>query len=331
MLASVFLMLYTDGNFITSDDMTVIDPEIMKTAAAELIIVDNSPQSIITQSLGELSAEITSRFQNFSGYLVGVGYTANHLAAVLNVLSTAINRPRARMNQIVAIGPDPTKSQFQRYAVYYCLHAFYRSAFHRKLNDRYEKKMGLYKEETDRAWANLKYMGMPIVTSPLPCPGATLEYQSGTWGCDNVTATGSGSTDTGSTYYVAITWVNSANYASPTAQNQGESGPSMVATVPVGAGQFVSVSIATLNPPSGSLPQALGTSDGIYNPQPATGWNIYVGLTKTAMWLQNATPVPIATKTSTLTVAPLTSGSLLNQGQFPEYNYALSEGMVWRA
>src|SRR5258708_107859 len=98
-------MLFTDGQFVTAADLEVIDGEIAAVAATANIVIDTSPQSIITRTLSELGNDFTSKIQNFSGYLVGLGVNMNHNAAVLNILSTAINRPRSLLHQIPVIEP----------------------------------------------------------------------------------------------------------------------------------------------------------------------------------------------------------------------------------
>lgn len=322
-------MLFTDGNFISAADLAVIDPEVTSMAATEKIVIDSTPGSTLMQTVTEMGTELTAKFQNFTGYLVGIGYTANHVAAVLNVLSTAINRPRARLNQVVAVDPDPSKRMFKQWATYYCLRAIYRAAFHRRLNDRYEKKMEMFEAERKRSWMNLNASGLPILTSPLACPGALLEVNAGTWGAANVTATGSGSGDPGTTYDVAITWVNGAMYVSPSLKNNAESGPSSIVTQVVASGQFVHIDITSLIPPNGTL-AALGTADGIYNPMPASAWNVYIGATGKTLFLQNASPIPIATKTYQPAGAPVLSGNALTSGQFSEYSFAF-QNMIHRA
>lgn len=132
-------MLFTDGQFITSADLQIVDAEITNVASTEKITLDG-PGGLIMRSLTELGADFLSKIQNFSGYLVGLGVNYNQQAAVMNILSTAINRPRALLNQIPVIEPNPTRCSFRRWAEYYCLVEFYQSLSFRKQNDRYEKR-----------------------------------------------------------------------------------------------------------------------------------------------------------------------------------------------
>ena len=322
-------MLFTDSDIVTPADLAAVDQEITNDASVFNITLSGAG-SIIRRSAEEAGTEITSAFQNFSGYLVGLGISANHVAAVLNTLSTAINRPRARLNQVCALDPDPTHLHVKRWLEYRALTGFYRAIYHRKIEDRYEKKMTNYRAEATHAWNNLISNGLPIVMQPLACPGAVRELGSGTWAASNVSAGGTGSSETGHVYDVAITWVNSQGYSSWANNGNGESAPSAIVTQPVLAGQVLSLTLSGLNPPNGTIPQNLGTADGIYTPQPATGWNVYAGISGTTLWLQNAAPIPIATTSYTLPSAPLLAGNPMGRGQHPDYNFAFQD-VLWRA
>lgn len=322
-------MLFTDGPFVTANDLNIVDGEFSAVAAKNGLIVDGSANSILTRSLSELGNDFTSRIQNFSGYLVGIGVNSNHVAAVLNILSTAINRPRALLHQITVKEPDPTRLTFKRWAEYYCLEAFYRALFARLINDRFEKKMNLYTAERKRMWKIVEGNGFPVVLSPLSCPGATLEYGAGVWGASNVTAAGSGSGDTGHTYDVSITWICQPQYVNGQTQNGCESAGSAVVTQAVAAGQFLTINISSLNPPSGQMPNAIGTSNGVYAPLQATGWNLYVGITGQTLYQQNASPYPLTTTSHTLSAPPTLSGFAQNAGQPAQYDFSF-QNILWR-
>jgi hypothetical protein len=322
-------LLFTDSDIITPGDLAVVDQEVITDATA-LNVTLSGPGSIIRRAVEEAGTEITAAFQNFSGYLVGLGISANHVAAVLNTLTTAINRPRARLNQVCALDPDPTHLHMKRWLEYRALTGFYRSLYHRKVEDRFEKKMNNYRAEANFAWSNLTSNGLPIVLQPLACPGALRELGSGTWGPSNVSASGTGSSEIGHVYDVAITWVNSQGYVSWANNGNGESAPSAIVTLSAITRSVLTLALAGLNPPNGTIPQNLGTADGIYTPQPATGWNVYVGITGQTLWLQNATPIPIATTGYTLADAPTLTGNPMGQGQHPDYHFAFQQ-VLWRA
>jgi hypothetical protein len=329
-------MFITDGQFVTAADLQVVDGQINDVAKSENIVIDRSPQSIITRTLSELGNDFTSKIQNFSGYLVGLGVNMNHAAAVMNILSTAINRPRALLHQIPVIEPDPTRTSFKRWAEYYCLYAFYRNANHRKLNDRFAKKRDEYDKERKRSWEILKSNGFPVVLTPIPCPGATLEYGSGTWDAGNLSSDSGSSQDTGNTWDVAITWVAMPPYVSGNAQNNAESGPSFVvslttSTQTAGSGDTIEVDITSLNPPTSTIPTAIGTAPGIWSRTGVTHWNVYAGTSGTGvLYQQNTNPIPVATKTFDFTDAPVLSGFVCNAGQHSDYDFSLTD-ITWRA
>jgi hypothetical protein len=318
-------MTLTDSDIITQADLVGVDPEVDKTAPNESIDVPTA----IRLGMESVIHTISTRYQGFSGYLMSPGSSAGHNAAVMNTYSTAVSRPRVRPNQVVGIGPDPARREMHTWIKYASLYAFYRSAYHRKIDDRYEKKMLFYGLENNQARDRLDATGLPVVLSPIPCPGAVRELNVGTWGAANVSAGGSGSTEPGGrSLDVAITWVG-AGYVSAAKPANQESAGSPMLTQAMLASQVVSVNIASLNPPNGLIGM-IGTADGVFGQIPATGWNVYVGLFDQVMWLQNASPIPVATKTFTLPNAPVLSGSPLGYGQFPDYNFA-SARMIQRS
>ena len=317
-------MLFTDSDIITSANLTAVDPESVNVAATQKpsIILDG-PGSIIRQTVAEACSDITARFQNYTGFLVSPGINLAHMAAVSNIMSTSISRPRMRLNQVVAIGPDPSRQDVALWLTHSALRALYRAAYARfgKEQDRYARKMELYEIEEKRVWGNIQSSGLPIVLVPLPCPGALREPNPGTWGTANVTHAGTTSTDAGGIYFVAITWVGQP-YVSPTNTGNAESGPSTVQVVATLATELISVSIATLNPPN-VTPTNVGTADGLYTQVKATGWNVYVGQSADLMYLQNSSPVPVGTVSYTLADKPVLSGPIMGIGQWADYNWAI--------
>jgi hypothetical protein len=318
------MALLTDSDIISTADLQAIDPECVKVASSQNppITLSGVP-SIIHQTLAEACSDITARFQNFTGFLVSPGVNLAHMAAVSNVLSTSISRPRMRLNQVVATGPDPSRQDVKLWLGFSALRALYRAAYARftKEQDRFARKMEFYELEESRLWTNIRSSGIPIVLVPLPCPGALREPNPGTWGAANLAHGGSSSADPGSIWYVAITWTG-APYISPTVTGNAESGPSASETVTVLAKEVITVSISTLNPP-GVTPTNVGTADGLYTQIQATGWNVYVGASASLMYLQNAAPIAIGTTSYTLADMPVLSGPIMGSGQWADYNWAI--------
>ena len=271
-------MLLTDSDVISTATLQALDSECARVAAAETPAIQlEGPDSIIRRAVTTCGDELKAAFQNFSGYLLSPSMNINHVAAVMNVYSAAISRPRFRLNQVVAIEPDPTKHAVRRWIEYSALEKLYRSAFHRfvgsKNGDRYEAKMLLYHEEKDAAWRTLRSQGIPVVLIPLPCPGALREFDAGTFEASNVSAAGSGSSDPGGKYLVAITWVGQP-YVSPTNKANAESAGSAQVAVTTTAGQVITVATTGLTPPTLD-PPAVGTVEGLYTRMLSVGYQIY--------------------------------------------------------
>ena len=327
-------MLFTDQNAVDANGLNVTDPEFLSVALAEGITVDSSPDSFITFSCEAAGSFLLSNFQNFSGYLVGTATGSNQLAAVLNILSTAINRPRAWLDQMPVLEPNPQRKHLFRWIKYYVLHDFYRALDSRRDKSRYEKKMLLYADEKKKHWEILKNNGFPIVINPLAAPGATGQYGAGTWGVANLSETAGGAQASTINYDVSITWCSLPAYVNGANQNGAESGGSSKATISVDASKVIHISIASLNPPTTNIFPAIGTADGLYPPMAATHWNVYIRTTPasgtTPLFLQNAAPIPIATTTYTLADVPTTTGFQQNAGQPAQYNFAPQTNMLWR-
>lgn len=335
-------MLFNDADVVCGLDLAVIDPEVLAVASAEQIVVDG-PASVIRTTMEGAGHEIISRFQTFSGYLLSPGINVQQVAAVLNISSTAISRPRMRLNQVVALEPDPSLCLMHRWLKFAALKEIYAAAFRRfnKQQDRYQAKMEAWAVQADQCWKRLESAGVGVVLIPLPCPGAVREFGAGTFSASNVSCVGNGSTDLGQVIYnVAITWTGTqpygGGYVNPLNKNNSESGWSAIVQIPAQPGTTLSVSIANLNPPNANTFPAIGTAAGLYTTQTATGWNVYVGIAPTQataaptgqpsinpMWLQNATPIPIATTSWTLPNVPVGNTYPLQCGQYEDYEFSV--------
>jgi hypothetical protein len=95
------------------------------------------------------------------------------------------------------------------------------------------------------------------------------------------------------------------------------------------AGNVAVVSIASLVAPTGAQP--LGSIPfAIVEYMRATGWNVYAGVAGGPLYLQNSSPLPIATKTFTFPSDPLTNTSVVGPGQYAERNLSLPMGIIQR-
>ena len=268
-------------------------------------------------------SKIIAQSQTMTGYYLSSGLGLNHVMAVMNVGAFGIERPRLMLNQLVTLDPNPTKRQYRIWLENVALQYLYRDAYARfgKSKDRFGAKLELYIEEANNAWVDLANCGFPVLISGwLSCPGAIREFGAGTWDFHNLSATGSGSTDPGTSYDVAITWTGSP-YVSPTNKGNAESAPSAIASIAVTAGKVITVSIASLAPPTATAP-AVGIADGAFQRMLATGWNVYIGPTNGTLRLQNASPIPIATQSYALANTPTTTGAIADVGQYSSVNMA---------
>ena len=311
------MSLLIDDDFVTLQDLLAIDPEIAEIADAEGITVEGDA-GITREAWEECVDTLLDAMQAFGGDIIAWPGTLTTYGAF------GISRPRLRPHQIVVTATYGRRtSPLKRWMTYATLVMFYRAASNRRTSDRYEQKWNNFKDEIKAHWRNLWSTGLPMVALPLPCPGAVHEYMAGDWDGDNISFAPPGwgtGEPTEQSYDVAVTWVDQTNYTSPDNKQNSESGPSRALTVTVPAGQVITVDIGTLNPP-GSLTLPRGIADGPYVSRKASGWNVYVGQPGKALYLQNASPLPVATITYTLAGAPVLSGAMLQPGQTPDANY----------
>jgi hypothetical protein len=296
-------MLYIDRDFVTSTDVNAIEPEASKIVTAHSL----SYPAIMARAHSECGRTLESNMMAFGA---GGDVSGNHLAAVLNTGSATIGR-RARLGQVIVNSIRPGyDSTIHLWVLYSALRLLYQAAFSSKAVDRYEKKLQHYDKLAKSHWAELASIGVPVVSTPLPCPGAVHEPDAGVFNQDTLSES-SGPGASGGAFHVAITYT-ATGYTSPTDKGNAESAISAVAFVTITAGQVLKVDISGLTPPTGSI-QA-GVTDTWLN-MAATGWNVYVGTEPTKLYLQNSSPVAIATTSYTLAADPVLSGTKPDNGQ----------------
>lgn len=316
------MALFTDGTFVTQADLAALDAEAF--AVADVHDIDLS--GIIMRAIGEAVSEITSRVQaSGGGIYASSGISSTHLNAVLNTgLSGAINRPYFRMSNVVIHSPyHGLTSPLKQWVESKALAILYRSVLNRKVDDRFQDKFDRFVDQMEIYWARLLDVGIPVVYTPLPCPGAALEPNAGSWLITETAGAG-----TAGAYFVAITWTASG-YVSATNKGNSESAPSSLLALTTTGTNVLVVNITGLNPPAGH-PASIGYADGQTPYSVATGWNVYAGTSPTALTLQNASPIPVATKTYTFAAAPATDGALVGDGQYPDINFSIGAGRVFR-
>lgn len=320
-------MLWTDQVFVTDNDLTRIDAQIPNVASAEGITMDGD-NGLIKGAIEEASNELQKLMIAFGGYLNSGDLSANHVAAVLNVGIGNSVRQKALLNQICVSGNSASSWNWvKQWAVHWTLRIFYRNAFGRTVNDRYEKKMNFYKDEITRRFQPTLYgLGLPIVLRPLFGPAAYFVVNPGTWDQSNLSlVSGAGTLDNTNSVDVVITYVDMSQanlYVSSAQINNAESNPSQIATIVMQTGKVVEVSISSLNPPTGAQDPST-VLICVMSPLKATHWNVYAGTHGSTLFLQNASPIPIATETFTFPGDPVLSGFPVGIGQYPDRRLSL--------
>lgn len=318
-------MLWTDGVFITVADLTRLDSEVSEVASSNEITLTGD-DGLIRGTIEESAIELQKLLTAFGGYLGNGDLSANHLAAVLNVGSGNSVRQKALLQQIVVSGDSPGSwNHIKQWAVFWCLQLIYRNAFNRTVKDRYEGKMRYYSSEIKRRITPSLYaLGIPLVLRPLSAPGAKFEREAGVWDADNVTQVAGSGTVT-ATLSVAITYVDMSMptlYVSPTSRGNAESNTSERISLALTSGNVIQVDITSLIPPTGSQhPSQLLVH--VISPLRATHWNVYVGQATGLLYLQNPTPIPIATKTYTLTGDWVSNTATSGEGQYSDRRLSL--------
>lgn len=321
-------MLWTDGPFVAKSDLLAVDPEVVDVAALSAEPVDGSPNSIIQMAISECGIQLMVQMQRFGGFYTSGQVSTNHMQAVLNGTGgSAINRSRTPLGQIVV--DDIRVPALKTWVVYNALQFAFRAASSRTAKDRYKDKVTQYRKDIDQKhWPRLQSIGLPCVSNPLPCPGATLE-RSGTWGVPDV-STVSAPGATGGTFFITITYVDQTRWlgtrygVGAQAANNAESFWAVPVSVTTTANQAVSVSISHLIPPTGIMDPAQ-MAQTYTTPGSATGWLIYAGASVTGpFYLQTPTPVPIATLSRALTTDPILSGAIPNP-QYAESYFAMPD------
>ena len=308
-------MLYTDADFVTAAQLAESDKDVARIAIVESITI----ATVISRTLGRAGQDLLSQAMSH-GVIGSAGLSGNHLARVLNT-GQSMNAPVIRLGQVVVHSLSPGyESPLATWALFRILEEFYLEAMSRKPQDDYfSDKAESYRDRGRNAWRVAASQGIPVVLVPIPCPGAVHEPDSGTWSVANLSAVTAGS-GAQQVLTVAITYVGDA-YVSATDQGNAESGLSAQATITVAANKVLHIDIASLHPPTGSV--SVGTSQNQWVNMAAVGWNVYVSVTGGIFYLQNASPIPIATKSYQLTGAAAVSGSQSGNGQFPDMNVTI--------
>lgn len=301
-------MLWTDGDFVTAADLATLDQEVQAVATAENIDITNS----IRRATEEAGETITRHMREWGWSWLGDGSVSpNHYAAVANIGRNAQGtRARVLLNQIPVTGLAGW-SAVQRWAAYWSLYVFFRDAAQRSVSDRYAQKSMVYQAETHgRMWHTVRDLGLPVVRTPLACPGAKYDINPGTWDQSNVTLVNGSGTLTGA-WDVAITYVDADNQT-----DNNQSAASARVQVTLQAGKVLRVDKSSLNPPNGTQPSQLRAVAVVQSWGKATHWNVWAGPAGGVLRLQNATP--LTGNTFTFPGDPVTNTAPVGTGQWAD-------------
>ena len=306
------MSLWVDGSIVTSGTLMQLDSKVMDVAKDSKIPLDG-PNGLIEQNWVSVGQTLVEWMSSLTGDVMGSAQ-----AIFLGMSSS--DRGRYLLNQVVTTWQWNSLSPLGMFAARKALVLFWRRSVRTSSKaDRFKAEQGEATEELSEARRNFWTSGIPVLSQPLPSPGAVFVPNAGVFGSNNV---GAGPTPTllsgPLAYQVAITWVDGSSYVGPLQPFNCESGPSVTVAVGLNAGQSLQVSIAGLIPP-GSVPYLGGVADGAYITRKATAWNIYAAPAGQPLVLQNASPIPISQTTyEMLTVSSV--GFLLGTGQFAESN-----------
>jgi hypothetical protein len=312
-------MLLTDDYITTTAELAAYDPEVEDVATSVGITLDGD-HGLIQQATTACLARLMTALEAMSvGY--GDRISSNHLAAVFN-LGPVANSPRPRVHPSQVVLHETLSwglhNTIKQWAIAAALAMFFEQCAQRRVteDDRYAKKAARHNKRAESLWIAIERGGVPVVLSPLPCPGAKLWSGSGSWSSSNVTQVSSVGAS-GGTFRVAICWTAASYDASAYDRGNAESSPSRTVSVTVTANNKLSVSIAGLTPPAG------GPAPGGVSMYPAcssliaTGWQVLVGAATGPLYIQNAAPIALDTTSYALDEDPVLSGLEARPGQTP--------------
>lgn len=307
-------MLWADADFVSAADLLSEDPDIQD-AADSLGLTLGGSNGAIRRGIEEAGRYLENALVSFTTYLSSNDLSANHLAAVFYTGSMPNQRRRFTLAQIVVSGQNANYwSECKIWAMNWVLKRFYISAANKSETDRYSTKRDFYiKRESVEMWPSFKQSGIPVVFRPMPAPDQAQARNAGTWLASLVNGTGTVTV----AYDVAVSYVDQSLYVDQNRPANAEGQPSQVQTLTMVNGKVIKADITNLNPPNGAINLA-DIARGFVVPRNATGWNLWAGVSGQTLHLQNATPIPIATKTFTLPGDPILTGFSMGQGQYAD-------------
>lgn len=310
-------MLWTDADFITTEDLLSVDPDVSETASS-LGINLTGPKGMIRVGIVDAGRKLENALISFTTFISSNDLSANHLNAVFFTGVQPNQRRRITLDQIVVSGRSRSfDSDIKQWAMNRVLIRFYLAASNQSEDDRYTNRLEQFKKQDQlEYWPQLVQSGMPFVYRPMPAPGAVQYRSPGAWSTSQSIL---GGTTAAGQFTVGITYVDLSKYRGSDNPANAEGDAGVLQTLTLVSGNGIAIDITRLNPPTGIIPPS-ELARGFVVPLNASGWNVYVGAGDgtAPMYLQNDTPLPIATKTYALAGDPTTTGVELGIGQYVE-------------
>jgi hypothetical protein len=286
------MALYTDSDHVTAAELRAIDYEVADVAEVHKLTLEGVG-SICRGAWEECADRLLAQFQHY-----GSGCWPYDVNTLPDYGVTGNTRAAIALSQVVVSDELAEKnSPLENWMIYVALEGLYRAVANASQEDRYKKKQDAYAREAASAWRTLWRTGLPVVSQPVPCPGAIHERGAGAFRDTDVSSVASGTRDS-QPVEVAITWWD--------AVRQVESGPSRVVGYQIDANALLRVSRA------GCLP-----------PVAATHWNVYVS-SLTGQPLTRQAQVAIATTSWTASGAIADTSTPFGTGQRAERRMAFT-------
>lgn len=254
-------MLLTDGAIISVEDLEDFESDISKVCAANGVDLAAKLELATRLVIAEIKSDLVRPSNSY--------WAPQANAAAL--LSQDYNTLRVRPEWIVVT------SELSMWLTMKALEMIFTDCWNRKTNDKYEQKMLAYAQLAKDEMARYFIIGVAMVYSPLPRPGAptTGETPGGALGAHNLT--------------LQFTWVNNVGR---------ESAPSLPLTANVDASNLATLNINNFNI---VIPAGQQSNDGQtpWTQGTAISWNVY------AKQAQDP-PKTLATLQSTIAIGALT-------------------------
>lgn len=245
------MALFIDGPSSSIQNLTDQDSGLLEVCRTEQI----NATTKLSLAHDEMSADLDSLF-----------------AGQRSIYGPVYGQPRLNKSHVAVTPPLVLWHTFQT------LSLIYRDAYFNQLNDRYQAKWEQFQKLSNNAYKKFREIGAGLVLNPLPRPESPL--------LSTVPAT-----ETGGTFYFAITYLNSTGE---------ESASSFAESFAVPDGAAVDIQLV---PP----------------PVNVSGWNVYVGTAPDSLYLQNEDALTPDSDSLFYPSTLVTAGDTPGAGQKPNY------------